>query len=421
MGKHIVDEAKRCLQCKNPRCQKGCPIGTDIPEMMKLLLEGDIHQAGEKIFENNPLSVICSMVCPHEKQCEGSCILGKKSNPVHISTVENYISDYSLGIMKLKPKTTDMGNIGIIGSGPAGITIAFILALKGYNITIFEANDKIGGVLRYGIPEFRLPKDILDRIKDKLEEIGVIIRPNTLIGPVLTVEDLFRDGYDALFIGTGVWNPNKLNIKGESLGHVHFAIDYLKNPEVYKLGDRLCVIGAGNVAMDVARTALRKGVKEVFIMYRKGMEDIPATEYEVDYAKIDGVKFELYKTPIELTKEGVKYLKTQRIEDGDRVRFAEITDSVGLFECDSIIVAVSQGPKSNIVSNTKGIDIDRKGLVLTDEDGRTTREGVFASGDVVTGARTVVEAVNYSKDVAEIIHQYVTDKRKKNNQETKNV
>lgn len=421
MGKHIVDEAKRCLQCKNPRCQKGCPIGTDIPEMMKLLLEGDIHQAGEKIFENNPLSVICSMVCPHEKQCEGNCILGKKSNPVHISTVENYISDYSLDIMKLKPKATDMGNIGIIGSGPAGITIAFILALKGYNITIFEANDKIGGVLRYGIPEFRLPKDILDRIKDKMEEIGVIIRPNTLIGPVLTVEDLFRDGYDALFIGTGVWNPNKLNIKGESLGHVHFAIDYLKNPEVYKLGNRVCVIGAGNVAMDVARTALRKGVREVFIMYRKGMEDIPATEYEIDYAKIDGVKFELYKTPVELTKEGVKYLKTQRIEEGDKVKFVEITDSVGLFECDSIIVAVSQGPKSNIVSNTKGIDIDRKGLVLTDENGRTTREGVFASGDVVTGARTVVEAVNYSKDVAEIIHQYVTDKKKKSDEEVNNV
>ncbi len=413
MGKHIIDEAKRCLQCKNPKCKAGCPIGTDVPGMMNSLLQGDIHNAGEKLFENNPLSVICSIVCPHEKQCEGNCILGKKSNPIHISTVENYISDYSLDIMKLKPKEKNLGNIGIIGSGPAGITIAFVLALKGYNITIFEAHDKIGGVLRYGIPEFRLPKDILDRMKDKLEEIGVVIRPNTLIGPVITVEDLFRDGYDALFIGTGVWKPNKLNIKGESLGNVHFAIDYLKNPEVYDLGDKVCVIGAGNVGMDVARTALRKGSKEVYIMYRKGIEDMPATEYEIDYAKVDGVKFELYKTPIELKKEGIKYVETKKVEDGETVKFIEVENSEGFFECDSIIVAVSQGPKSNIIATTKGINIDNKGLVLVDEQGRTTREGVFASGDVVTGARTVVEAVNFSKGVAEIIHEYVVEKNKK--------
>lgn len=413
MGRHIIDEAKRCLQCKNPKCKKGCPIDTDIPEMMKLLLEGDIHEAGEKIFENNPLSVICSMVCPHEKQCEGNCILGKKSNPVHISTIENYISDYSLDIMKLKPKDRDKGNIGIIGSGPAGITIAFILALKGYNVTIFEAHDKIGGVLRYGIPEFRLPKDILDRIKNKLEEIGVVIRPNCLVGPVITIEDLFRDGYDALFIGTGVWNPKKLGIKGESLGHVHFAIDYLKNPEVYNLGDQVCVIGAGNVAMDVARTALRKGSREVFIMYRKGLEDMPATEYEIDYAKIDGVRFELFKTPVELTQKGVRYVQTKKVEESGEVKLVEIEGSEGLFECDSIIVAVSQGPKSNIVSNTKGIGINKKGLIVIDDQGKTTREGVFASGDVVTGARTVVEAVNFSKGVAERIHQYVQRKYEK--------
>lgn len=416
MGKHIIDEAKRCLQCKNPRCQKGCPINTAIPDMMKMLLEGDIHKAGEDLFENNPLSLICSMVCPHEKQCEGNCILGIKSNPVHISTVENYISDYSLDIMRLKVKEKFRGNIGIIGSGPAGITIAFLLAMKGYHITIFEANDKIGGVLRYGIPEFRLPKTILDRIKDKLVELGVVIRPNTLIGPVLTIEDLFRDGYDALFIGTGVWKPKKLGIKGESLGHVHFAIDYLKNPEVYDLGDKTCIIGAGNVAMDVARTALRNGVREVYVMYRRGLEDMPATDYEIEYAKIDGVKFELFKSPIELTKAGIKYIKTKKIEDGDEVKVVEVEDSEGLFECDSIIVAVSQGPKANIVSNTKGIEINDRGLVVTDKFGRTTREGVFASGDVVTGARTVVEAVNYSKDVAEIIHEYVS-KKYENNEE----
>ncbi len=416
MGKHIVDEAKRCLQCKNPRCVKGCPISTPIPEMIDLLLEGSIHEAGEKLFKNNPLSLVCSLVCPHEKQCEGHCILGTKSNPVQISSIENYISDYSLDVMDLKAEEKLQGNIGIIGSGPAGITIAFILALKGYSVTIFEAHDQIGGVLRYGIPEFRLSKDILSRLKDKLVELGVVIRPNTLIGPVITLEDLFRDGFDAVFIGTGVWKPRKLNIKGESLGHVHYAIDYLKNPEVYDLGEKVYVIGAGNVAMDVARTALRKGAKEVTIMYRKGMEDIPAREYELEYAKIDGVKFELYKSPVEITKEGLVYVETEKVMDGEKEKLVTKDDSEGLFPCDSVIIAISQGPKANIVNNSKGIETDLRGLVVTDDAGRTTREGVFASGDVVTGAKTVVEAVRYSKDVAEAIHEYVSGKYKNMNE-----
>lgn len=411
MGRHIIDEAKRCLHCKNPKCQKGCPINTPIPEVIDLLLEGNINEAGEKLFKNNPLSVVCSLVCPHEKQCEGNCILGIKSSPVHISTIENYISDYSLNVMDLKPKEKLKGNIGIIGSGPAGITIAFILAMKGYDITIFEAHDKIGGVLRYGIPEFRLPKDIIDRLKDKLIQLGVVIRPNTLIGPVLTIEDLFRDGFDALFIGTGVWKPRKLGIKGESLGNVHYAIDYLKNPEVYDLGEKVCVIGAGNVAMDVARTALRKGTREVYIMYRKGMEDIPASKYELEYAQIDGVRFELYKAPLEFTKEGVKYIETEKIHEGEKQRLVNIENSEGLFKCNSIITAISQGPKANIVSNSKGIEVNKFGLVITDDCGRTTKEGVFASGDVVTGAKTVVEAVKYSKQVAAAIHEYVFEKQ----------
>ena len=410
MGRHIIDEAKRCLHCKNPRCVQGCPINTPIPEFIDMLLEGNIHKAGETLFNNNPLSLVCSLVCPHEKQCEGHCILGIKSNPVHISTIENYISDYSLELMDLKPEEKLKGNIGIVGSGPAGITMAFILALKGYDVTIFEANDKIGGVLRYGIPEFRLPKDILDRLKNKLVDLGVKIRPNILIGPVITIEDLFRDGYDAVFIGTGVWNPKKLNIKGESLGHVHYAIDYLKNPEVYNLGEKVCVIGAGNVAMDVARTALRKGAKEAYITYRKGMDEIPATQYELDYAKIDGVKFSLYKSPVEITKDGVIYNTTKKIVEDDEEKFITTEEAPKLFECDSVIIAISQGPKTNIISHSKGIDTNRKGLVVTDENGNTTREGVFASGDVVTGARTVVEAVRYSKEVAEAIHQYVYNK-----------
>jgi glutamate synthase (NADPH/NADH) small chain len=410
MAKYIVDEAKRCLQCKNPACSKGCPVSTPIPDVIKLLLDGEMNKAGKLLFMNNPLSVVCSLVCSHEKQCEGNCILGKKSSPVQVSAIENYISDYRLDVMSLKPEKKLQGNIGIIGSGPAGITIAFILALKGYQVTIFEAHDKIGGILRYGIPEFRLPKEVLDKLKEKLLELGVVIRPNTLIGPVLTVEDLFHDGYDALFVGTGAWKPNKLGIKGESLGNVHFAIDYLKNPEVYNLGNRLCVIGAGNAAMDVARTALRKGVKQVSIMYRKGMEDMSASQYELDFAKIDGVKFELYKAPIELTAQGVVYVETMKVEENGVQKLVHVDHSKALFECDSIIVAVSQGPKSNIVSTTTGLNVSNNGLVLADPCGKTTKEGVFASGDVVTGARNVVEAVKHSKQVAECMHEYVSKK-----------
>ncbi len=411
MGKHILEEANRCIQCKKPKCKQGCPVNTSIPEVIKMLLDGDIKKAGKTLFNNNPLSVVCSLVCPHENQCEGHCILGVKGNPVQISSIENYVSDYYLNSAHLKKENNLNRKIAIVGSGPAGITIAFVLALKGYDVTIFEAHDKIGGVLRYGIPDFRLPKSTLDKLKEKLMELGVKIRPNTLIGPAITIDNLFRDGYHAIFIGTGVWKPNTLNIKGESLGHVHYAIDYLKNPDVYTLGEKVCVIGAGNVAMDVARTALRKGSKEVYILYRKGLEDMPATKYEIEYAKIDGVQFELYKNPLEIVDQGVKYVQTRKItdENGDE-KVINIENSEEIFHANSVIIAVSQGPRANIVSNTKGIDTDITGLVVTDDCGRTSREGVFASGDVVTGAKTVVEAVNISKNVAMAMDEYVCKK-----------
>ena len=411
MGSFIVEEAKRCLQCKKPMCKEGCPVKTPINELIKLFLEGDIVKAGEIFFNNNPLSVVCSMVCPHEKQCEGHCVLGKKGSPVQISSIENYISEYYLNLIHTEPVKKIGKKIAIIGSGPAGITIAFILASRGYDITIFEAYDKIGGVLRYGIPEFRLPKSILDKLKEKLISSGIKIRPNTLIGPVVTIDDLFRDGYKAIFIGTGVWRPRNLSIKGETLGHVHFAIDYLKNPQVYNLGKRVCIIGAGNVAMDVARTAIRNGSRDVHIMFRAGEEHIEAEKIEVEYAKIDGVKFEFYKAPLEIVDEGVKYSKTeiQNSENGDK-EIVTIEGTEDIFEADSVIIAIGQGPRANIVSNTKGIDVNLKGLVTTDQLGRTTREGVFASGDVVTGAKTVVEAVRVSKLVADAIDKYVTEK-----------
>lgn len=414
MADYVLAEAKKCLQCKNPLCKKGCPVSTPINEMVNMFLNGKIAEAGEMLFENNPLSIVCSMICPHERQCEGNCILAKKGNAVQVSTIENYISDYYLNFVSQEPVLPLNKRIAIIGSGPAGITIAFILAKRGYSITIFEAHDKIGGVMRYGIPEFRLPKEILDKIKEKLVEMGIKIRPNTLIGPVISVDDLFRDGYEAVFIGTGVWRPRGLTIKGETLGHVHYAIDYLKNPDVYDLGKKVVIIGAGNVAMDVARTALRKGSREVIIVFRGSSEQIEADKIEVEYAKIDGVRFEYNVMPVEILDSRVKYVKTKMVLNQDGYFDTEIVDETEYFmESDSVIVAIGQGPRANVISTTKGIEVSSKGLLATDEEGRTTRDGVFASGDVVTGAKTVVEAVRLSKIVADVIDNYVKEKSQK--------
>lgn len=413
MGKHIIVEAERCVQCKNPRCTAGCPIDTDVKGMISDLLGGNIEKAGKKLFENNPLSIVCALVCPHERQCEGSCILGIKSTPVQISNIEYYVSDFYLDKYQIVDTQKKEGNIAIVGSGPAGITLAFDLSMKGYNVTIFEGNDKIGGVMRYGIPEYRLSNKILDRIEEKLRCYGVKIRPNTFIGKLLTVEDLFRDDFDAIFIGTGVWKSNKLNIKGESLANVHFAINYLKNPDVYNLGENVVVIGAGNTAMDVARTIVRESQsKNTTVMYRKGLEDMSATKYEIDYARIDGVNFNFYKRPLEFTEKGIKFISTKEIihEDGNR-RYEDIEGSEDFLPCDSIIVAVGQGPRDDIVNSTKDIDITNRGLVITNESGQTSKDGVFASGDVVTGAKTVVEAVNYSKKIAVEIEEYIRKKR----------
>lgn len=413
MEQYVAKEARRCLQCKKPMCKEGCPVNTPVNEVIKLFLDGNIVEAGEKLFKNNPLSVVCSLVCPHEKQCQGHCVLERKSSSVEISSIENYISDYYLNFITSKPVKNINKKVAIIGSGPAGITIAIILALKGYDITIFEAHDKIGGVLRYGIPEFRLPKNVLEKLKEKLISIGIKIRPNTLIGTVITIDNLFRDEYKAIFIGTGVWKSKTLGIKGESLGNVHYSIDYLKNPDAYDLGNRVCIIGAGNVAMDVARTAIKNGSKKVYIMCRRGPEDIEAEKTEVEYAKVDGVKFEYYKAPVEIVNEGIKYVETKIIENKNgKGKVVQIDGSENIFKSDSIIVAVGQIPRANIISSTKGIEVSEQGLVVTDQLGRTTREGIFASGDVVTGAKTVVAAVKVSKLVAKTIDEYVSKKYK---------
>ena len=410
--KELRLEADRCLLCKNARCKANCPISTEIPEVIRLFKEGKLDEAGKILFENNPLSAVCAIVCPHEDQCKGNCIRGIKGEPIPFCEMEEFISLKYLKNVKLEKVGNRDERIAIIGAGPAGITLSIILARKGFKVTLFDAHEKIGGVLRYGIPEYRLHNSIIDRYEEILIELGVKIRPNTLIGPVLTLDKLFFDGYKAVFIGTGVWNPKTLNIKGESLGNVHYALDYLKSPNVYNLGKKVAVIGAGNVAMDAARVAKRNGAEEVYILYRKGFENMPCTRAELEEAKEDDVNFELFKAPIELTEQGVKYIETKNeVSEDGKVSTITIEGTEGMFECDSVIIAVSQSPRKNIVANTTGLDTNKWGLLLTDDKGHTTRNGVFASGDVVTGANTVVHAVSYAKIVAESIEEYCNNNK----------
>ena len=408
MAMHVIEEARRCLQCKKPLCRlKGCPIQTNIPEMIRLFLEGKTQEAGQMLFENNPLSIVCSLVCDHEHQCEGNCIQGKRKEgaAVQIPNIEHYISDSYFDRATFE-KLPDTGQrVAIIGAGPAGITIAIKLAALGHRITIFERMDKIGGMMRYGIPEFRLPRKILDRYATKLREMGIHFRPNTAIGGALHLEDLFMDGYDAIFIGTGVWRPNRTHCKGESLGNVHFAVDYLQNPEAYDLGDTVAIIGAGNSAIDVARTVVRMGSRHVTLYARR--QRIAASQRELDYAGVDGIEIQQGMAIKEFTDEGP--ILTPRIYDdeGNLIREEEPV----LMPADSTIIAISQGPKDKIVNTSRALKVSDKGLIVVDEQGRTSIDGVFASGDVVVGSKNVVLAVNFSKQVAKTMDEYLKSKR----------
>lgn len=402
MPAHVIDEAKRCLQCKKPRCQEGCPIHTSIPMMNAYVKENKLNEAGEMLFKNNPLSMVCSLVCNHEKQCEGNCILGIKGTPIHISSIENYVSDTFFDHMKIDCAPSNGMMAAVIGSGPAGITISLELARLGYKVTIFESRDKIGGVLQYGIPPYRLPKTILERYREKLLSIGIKIRFNATIGGALEIKDLFRDGYKAIFIGTGVWRPKTLGLKGESLGNVHFGIDYLANPASFSLGKSAIVIGVGNTAIDVARSALRRGVQNV-TLYARG-NHVAASNEEVEYAKLDGAQFMFNKAPQEVTEEGVIFKDVYRDEEGNITGYSEESE---LIKADSVLVCISQGPKNKIVQSTPGLQASDKGLLVADAEGHTSCNGIFAAGDVVNGARTVVEAVAYSKEVALAMHEYM--------------
>ena len=403
MAYHVMDEANRCLNCKKPMCMEGCPIHTPIPKVISLLKEGKIDDAGWMLFENNPLTTVCSIVCNHERQCEGNCILGRKGSPVHFSAIENYISSTYSSKMTKGPAQSNGMRVAIVGSGPAGLTIAVLLARKGYQVTIFEGKDKIGGILRYGIPEFRLPKSIIDDFEYRhLVLKDIKIRPNTSIGAAITIDDLFRDGYKAVFVGTGVWRPNTLKIKGETLGHVHYGINYLYSPASFHLGEHVIVIGAGNAAMDVCRTALRNGVRKVDCF--SVTDGVAASKHEFEYAELEGVEFHYCKMPVEITEEGVIFADTEMLEDGG---FKKIEGTEKLYPADNVMVSISQGPANKLMNTTEGLKANERGLIATDDTGHTSIPGLFASGDVVKGARTVVEAVKYSKIVAEAMDEYM--------------
>lgn len=396
MASHVIDEISRCLNCAKPACREGCPINTPIPEMIELLKEHRLNEAGELLFNNNPLSVICSVVCNHECQCEGHCVLGRKGNSVQISTIENYISETCLDKMQISRRPDNGIAVAVIGSGPAGLTVAIQLARKGYRVTIFDSKDKLGGVMQYGIPDFRLPKTLLERLKNKIEELGVRIRLNTTIGNALRIDDMFRDDYQAVFIGTGVWRPRTLGIKGESRGNVLFGIDYLANPKQHELGQVVAIIGMGNTAMDVARTGLRRGVRRV-VMFTPTVSTT-ASRQQLMYAQLDGAEFEFGRQIVEINDKGPVFREVIYDQEG---RQQGLGQELIQMEADSVVIAVSQGPRRRLVDSTVGLEIDESGFLVVDEIGQTTKPMVFAAGDVVTGPRNVVSAVASAKVVAD--------------------
>ena len=402
MALHIIDEANRCLNCKKPKCQEGCPVHTPIPRIIQMFKQNKVMEAGEELFKNNPMSAICAVVCNHEKQCAGNCVLGRKGSPVHFSSIEHYISDTYLDRMNISKVKKKDKKVAVIGAGPAGMTVAILLAQQGYGVTIFEWKDKIGGIMQYGIPEFRLPKSILDRYKKKMLEMGIQIRPNTTIGTVLKIDDLLRDGYASVFVGTGVWKARNLGIHGECLGNVHFGIDYLANVKAYNLGEKVAIIGMGNAAMDVARTVLRNGAQKV-TLYARG-NTVTASSHEMSYAQLDGAEFVFGKEIQRITEKGPVF-KNSILDENDRVIGCE--DKEEQVEADSVIICISQGPRGKLIRTTAGLEGTEKGLLVVDKNGMTTKKGVFAAGDVVHGSKTVVHAVEGAKRAAEAMICYM--------------
>jgi len=403
----LLDEAKRCLKCKNPFCSKSCPINTPVPEVVNLFLEGKILEAGKILFENNPLSAVTSIVCPHENNCFGHCVLGKKGAPIEFYKIEQYISSFYLNNVKFTPPPSNGIRVAVVGAGPEGIAMSIHLALRGFQVSLLESKEYMGGILRFGIPDFRLPKDIIDRYEQVLFDLGVKFKPNTFVGSGVTISDMLLDGYKAIFIAVGTAKPRKLGLLGETLGHVYYAIDYLRSPKSYRLGKNVVVIGTGNVAVDAARMAVRQSPgSNVILLSHRREEDLRMNSQEREMAMIDGVKFLHLLSTLRICDDHIVCAKVNVITDSEgNVTFEEqMTDTVDI-PADNVIVAIGQGPQAAVLSS---INIERNdhGLVTVDENGRANMEGVYASGDIVTGPRTVVEAVAFTKKIADEITEY---------------
>ncbi len=432
-----VKEAKRCLQCKKPACVGNCPVSIDIPGFIKEISEGNFEEAAHVLAEYTALPAVCGRVCPQETQCEERCVLGKKGDAVSIGKLERFAADWARknGIEVGKTKESNGHKVAVIGSGPAGVTCAGELAKEGYDVTIFEALHETGGVLVYGIPEFRLPKEeVVKHEIENLKNLGVKIETNVIVGRTVTIDDLFeKEGFDAVFIGSGAGLPRFMGIPGENLNGVFSANEYLTRNNLMKAfrddydtpikaGDKVAVVGGGNVAMDAARTALRLGA-EVWIVYRRSEEEIPARAEEVEHAKAEGINFELLTNPVEIlgNEDGwVKGIKCIRMELGEadesgRRRPVPIEGSEFEFEVDTVIMALGTSPNPLIPSTTEGLEINQWECIVADEDGQTSREGVFAGGDAVTGAATVILAMEAGKDAAAGIDKYIKEKYGKKN------
>ena len=402
----IKKEAERCLKCKKPQCALHCPVETPIPQVTQLFLDGEMEKAGEMLFRNNPLSAVTAVICPHERNCAGHCVLGIKSTPIEFYRVEEYISRFYLETITVPEIEKNGIKVAVAGAGPAGIVMTLLLLLNGYDVTLFEAQDNIGGVLRYGIPPFRLPRDLLDMYKDLMIRLGVHFRPNTRIGTNIRIEDLFPDGYKAVFVAAGTGRPNKLGLLGETLGHVHFAIDYLKSPETFNLGKQVCIVGAGNVAIDAARTAIRRERSHVTILHFMGEEDMTANRDEIEMAEIDGVEFIHFAQAVRIQEDSVRCVRVRRIENEDgSVSFEEDYTETFDVPADAVILAIGQGPGADL--HTGSIQLTQRGLLEVNEWGETSTPGVFAAGDIVTGPKTVVEAVAFTKKVFTRMEEYL--------------
>ena len=428
-------EALRCITCKSPACVQGCPVEVDIPGFIALVMEGDFIGAAKKIKTTNALPAVCGRVCPQEVQCEAQCVRGKKAEPVAIGRLERFVADYERGTgeVSIPEKPTPTGKkVAVVGSGPSGLTVAGDLVQLGHEVTIFEALHKTGGVLVYGIPEFRLPKAIVAAEVDYLEKLGAKIETSSVIGKVATVDELFEEGYDAVYLGTGAGLPTFMNIPGENLNGVYSANEYLTRSNLMKAykfpeydtpivkGKNVAVVGGGNVAMDSARTAMRLGADHVYLVYRRSRDEMPARIEEIHHAEQEGIELHLLTNPIRYIGNdkgwvvGVECLKMELGEpdDSGRRRPVPMKGSEFIIDIDTAVIAIGAGANPLVQSTTPGLKTNKWNYIVADEEtGQTSREGVFAGGDIVTGAATVILAMGAGRKAATAIHQYLMTKK----------